>query len=158
MPETTKRSVGKAVAVPFVGAVLGAAAAFAAALGVDILDVLLEETLQVRALSWEMGLLFIPIFAAEGGLLAGFCGALVGRRWVGAMVGAIGLGVAGLWFIALSRNAFALSSNAMPMGTRVGSVAACVLSGLAAGFAGGTLTERFERRQAARVDARGGVA
>jgi hypothetical protein len=158
MPETTKRSVVKAVAVPFVGAVVGAAAACAAALVVDGVDVLLEETLQVRGLSWEMGLFIIPVAAAEGGLLAGFCGALIGRRWVGAVVGAIGLGVAGLLFFALGSNAFAIGSDAMPMGTRVGCVAAGVLSGLAAGFAEGALTERFERRQAARVDARGGAA
>ncbi len=151
MPEATKRSVGKAVAVPFVGAVVGAAAAFAAALGVDVVDVLLESAYKVHGLSWEMGLLIIPIAMAEGGLLAGFCGALIGRRWVGAVVGAIGLGVA-------AQSYFTLGNNAMPMGTRVGCVAAGALSGLAAGFAGGALTERFERRQAARVDARGRAA
>ncbi len=148
MPVVTKRSRGQAVAVPFLGAVPGAAAACTAALAVDVVDTLLESAYQVRGLSWEMGLLLVPVAAAEGGLLAGFCGALLGRRWVGAVVGAIGLGVAG-------PSLFPFGDGVMPMGTRVGCIAAYVLSGLAAGFAGGALTERFERRQAARVDARG---
>jgi hypothetical protein len=148
MNKVARRTQAMAVAIPFLGAVAGAAAAFASGVGVDVLDVLLESTLHARGLSWEMGLFIIPFDAAIGGLPAGLLGALVGRRWVGAAVGAISLGGAALWL-------FGLGGGAMPVGARVGSVAAGVLGGFAAGFAGAFLAELFERRAAARVAERG---
>ena len=140
------RSTLGGVSVPFRGTGAGVVAAFVAGAVVDVLDVVLEATLNVRGLSWEMGLIVVPIAAAAGGLPAGFLGALVGRRWVGGVVGALGLGAAAL-------GVFALGAVAMPFGTRAGSVAAGLAGGFAAGFAGGSVTERFQRRQASRSGA-----
>ena len=133
--------MGKSVALPFLSAGAGALAALVAGLVVDAADMVLESTLKVRGLSWEMGLFIVPIAASLGGLLAGFFGALVGSRWIGGTVGAIGLGVAGLWL-------FGLGAGPMPTGTRIGCVVAGIVSGFAAGFVGGGLMERYDRRPA----------
>ena len=144
MTDVMKRSGVGRVAIPFLGAGAGGASALAAGIIVDLADVAMETILHIPGLSWEMGLFILPIFAALGGLPAGFVGALIGR-WAGAVIGAIGLGAAALYMVPFD-------GGPMPMGAHVGSIVMGVFAGLSAGFAGGSMKERVRATEVDRRD------
>jgi hypothetical protein len=140
MPEHNARSMLKSIAIPFLGGVVGSIAALLAAIVADLADVLFEAKTQVSALSWEMGLFIVPVMATIGGLPVGFLGALIGRRWIGGVVGAVALGGMAMFMFGIPAGP--------RMATGVATLLVGILSGFAAGAAGGTVTERYERRSA----------
>jgi hypothetical protein len=144
------RSRARAAVLPVRGAMVGAAAALMTTLGVGGLHLALTlaSRVPIGASRW-ITLVSVPPLAATGGLVTGYLGALVGRRWVGASIGAIGFGAGSLLFV--SDLAPSVAGTSIDIESEI--VAACVLSGLASGFAGAHSKNRFEWQQGSQIEA-----